>query len=240
MALDLPIVKVVAVIQARMGSSRLKGKTLKPLGDRPVLGWLLDSAERAESISETVVATTTQSEDDEIERYCDQRGIATIRGSRDDVLSRFAQAAERFDAKYVVRLTADDPFKDPALIELITSTALQAPTVDFVSNVPSGGFPVGMGVEVMTSGALARLDSHETSAASREHVTTGLYQHPDEYQGLTLSLSRPITDVSFTLDTTEDFRWHERLLDALGSETWPWGWVKLVDVGRSLANSQTH
>ncbi|MEJ7743629.1 MAG: NTP transferase domain-containing protein [Nocardioidaceae bacterium] len=113
--------RVIAVVQARMGSSRLPGKVLLDLDGLPVLGWVLRALEAARGVDAIVVATSTLPGDDPIERYAAEVGVSCVRGSEDDVLARFAMALECHPADAVVRLTADCPLLDPALIDQVVS-----------------------------------------------------------------------------------------------------------------------
>ena len=127
--------KVVAIIQARMAASRLPGKVLKELGHMPVLGWIVARTRRAQLIDEVVVATTIDPGDDAVADYCQREGIAFTRGSMQDVLDRYYQAAQAHQADVVVRLTADCPFIDPQMLDDNLRTFLQAdPPLDFAAN----------------------------------------------------------------------------------------------------------
>ncbi len=173
--------RVVVVIQARMASSRLPGKVLLPLDDRPMLAWVVHAARRVAQAHQVVVATTTQPEDDAVEQWCTAHGVPCYRGAALDVLDRYYRAAQAFEAQVVVRLTADCPFLDPGLIDELLDRFLQAvPPLDFAANrlPPPWGrsFPIGLDAEVMTAAALARAWREAREPHHREHVTPYFYE----------------------------------------------------------------
>lgn len=207
---------------------------MKRLGDRPVLGWLISSAQQVPSFAEVVVATTQEDQDDAIEEFCKASSVHCVRGPSADVLGRFDLAATEIGADVVVRLTADDPFKDPRLIELVAHTALSTPEVDFVTNAAHSGFPIGMGAEAVSRQTLRRLSDLQHSTEDREHVTTALYRPDGRYKGLYLRHSPSMERHAFTIDTSEDFKFHELLLERLDKRNWPWGWQDLVRASEGL------
>lgn len=135
--------RVVAVIQARMGSGRLPGKVLIPLGGRPVLDWVVRAARSATEVDEVVIATSTSSADDEIAFAGARLGCRVVRGSEEDVLSRFVLAADASEADAIVRLTADCPLLDPALIDQVVRTWSRDPALGYVSTTLIRTLPEG-------------------------------------------------------------------------------------------------
>lgn len=171
--------KVVCITQARMGSTRLPGKVLRPVKNRPLLQYHLSRLAGAESLDQIVVATTTAAEDDVIERFCRERGVAVFRGSGNDVLDRYYQCATAYDAGIVVRVTADCPLIDPALIDLVVdSYRAQQPAADYV-RLNTGYYPLGVDAEVFAFSALEKAWREADQPDFREHVTPYLYKRPD-------------------------------------------------------------
>ena len=162
--------RTVAVIQARMGSTRLPNKVLAELGGRPMLAQVVARVRRARTIDEVVVATTTTRHVDVIEDFCAREGIACFRGSEDDVLDRYYQAARAFNADVVVRITADCPLHDPEVIDAIVGHFDPA-RHDYVSNTIRRSYPDGLDTEVIAMAALERAWRGATWASEREHVT---------------------------------------------------------------------
>ncbi|HBX70940.1 MAG TPA: acylneuraminate cytidylyltransferase [Chloroflexi bacterium] len=184
--------KTIAIIQARMSASRLPGKVLLDIGGKPMLEWVVERTRRAQFVNEVVVATTLDPSDTPVFEFCKRKDYRVGRGSVHDVLDRYYQTAKHFHANVVVRITADCPLIDPALIDeavrlLLSGTGaldlrkkLSATRFDFIANrlPPPWGrtFPIGLDVEVMTFEALERAWRTAIPKNQREHVTPFLYE----------------------------------------------------------------
>jgi spore coat polysaccharide biosynthesis protein SpsF len=193
----------LAIIQARMGSTRLPGKVLLDLGGATVLARVVRRLERSQQITKVVVATTTAPVDEAIVLECERLHVLSFRGSEGDVLDRYYQAARLYSAGAVVRITADCPLIDPALVDE-TIRVFKDERADYASDVLARTYPRGLDSEVFTSAALERAwrDAHEPY--EREHVTAYLYEHPESFR---LASARGDVDYShyrWTLDTPED------------------------------------
>lgn len=213
--------RVVAVVQARMGSTRLPGKALRPLAGRAALHWVLRAAGAAGELAEVVVATTNEPADDAIAAACSDVGVRVVRGSRDDVLDRFLLAADVTGADGVVRLTADCPLLDPAVLDTVVRTWRSNPEVDYVSSVLFRTLPRGLDVEIVSRAALERAgrvarDHH------RVHVTSYVYTHPDEFRVLGVVFAGQPSGLRVTLDTDDDAAVLDRLTGALGDRLIGW------------------
>ena len=200
--------RTVAVVQARLGSQRLPGKVLLPLGDRTVLDWVLHRLDRASLVDEVVVATSDQPDDDPLAAHVGAAGVAVFRGDLHDVLSRFRGAAERRSATTVVRVTADCPLLDPDVVDAVVRAHLGS-GADFTANrLPPPHhrtWPIGLDVEVATMAALRRADDEATEPADREHVMPYLYAGPADFAVHVVDC--PLGDhgqVRWTVDTPED------------------------------------
>jgi glutamate-1-semialdehyde aminotransferase/spore coat polysaccharide biosynthesis protein SpsF (cytidylyltransferase family) len=161
---------VVAIIQARMGSTRLPGKVLLDLAGQPMLWRVISRTCRAKTIEQVVVATSTAAADDAIAAFCTERGIVCFRGSETDVLDRYYQAARCVQAQTIVRITADCPLLDPDVIDQVVHHFLSG-AWDYVSNVNPPTFPDGLDTEVFSFATLERAWNEAHSPAHREHVT---------------------------------------------------------------------
>ena len=188
--------RVVAIIQGRMASSRLPGKVLLDIAGQPMLARVYARTARATTVASSMVATTTDASDDPVAAFCGRHGIVCARGSQYDVLDRYYQAALMSQADVVVRITADCPAIDPALIDDVVRVLLdgaaaprQDGSLDFVANrLPPPyprSFPIGLDVEVCTFGALERAWREGHDAQHREHVM------PYMYEGVTLAAVSP-------------------------------------------------
>ncbi len=221
--------RVVGVIQARMGSTRLPGKALADLGGRPVLEWVIEGARLA--LEEVVVATTRAPEDAAIVACAQGCGVATFAGSAEDVLGRVFQAARRLCATVAVRLTADCPFLDPALVDAVVARHLASDADLTTNDAALGGPPRGFDVEAIDMAALE--DAHLAADATlrsmsslrstsrrhqREHVTPFLLEHPETYRIEVVSspphLRRP--DYRLCVDAADDLRLCREIVARLG------------------------
>lgn len=213
--------QVNAVIQARMGSTRLPGKVLRPLAGRPVLEWVIRAAQEANQVDDVVVATTDAREDDVLAAVAKGAGSRVVRGSRDDVLERYVQALGSHPCDAVVRLTADCPLLDPELIDLVVAVWRSCPKFDYVATTLVRTLPRGLDVELARADSLVAL-STTVRGHHRAHVTSGLYADPDQFDLLGLVVSPDSSDVRLTLDTLEDERALTALVGLLGDRAPSW------------------
>lgn len=212
----------VAVIQARTGSTRLPGKVLKPLLGEPVLVHVIRRIRRATRVDEVVVATTTSSGDDVIADLAGRLGCQFVRGSEEDLLSRYLLAGRAHAADLVVRITSDCPLVDPALIDEVVG-ALEASGADYASNtLPPRTYPRGLDVEAFTMVALEAADREDHDPASREHATPYLYRNPDRFRLVGVSGNTDLSGHRWTLDAPEDYRLIRHIYNGLGRDDFAW------------------
>lgn len=173
--------KVVAIIQARMGSTRLPGKSLMPVWRNvSLLELVLRRVEKATMIARVVLATSDQIRDDPLISIAQRCGVDVFRGSESDVLGRFMGALEKFPADAVVRVPADNPLIDPLMIDNLVNFFREHFPCDYATNMlPICGFPDGVGAEMLSASALGRLNAEAIESHDREHVTTFLQGNPD-------------------------------------------------------------
>lgn len=208
--------RVVALVQARLGSTRLPGKVMRPVLGRPLIAYQLERIAQARSIDQWVVATTVEARDDPLVSFCQQQGFLCFRGSEDDVLKRFKEASDAFPSEVIVRLTGDCPLIDPAYIDRTVQAFLAAyPIYDYLSNTQPRVIPRGLDVEVFSRQALLKADQLALLPAEREHVTLTFYRHPELYQLGELAETPRDLDLRLTVDTPEDFELIQRILEAL-------------------------
>ena len=211
----------VAIIQARMGSTRLPGKVLRDLGGRTVLGWVTRAAEAIPDSGKVVVATSVLAPDDPIAAWCEQADITCYRGPEEDVLARFAMAAKAEAAEIVVRLTADCPLLDPHVCGQVLAL-LRHRNLDYASNTNPRRWPDGLDCEAMTAEALLRTDRDAESTFEREHVTPYLRNQTKLFKSGFLPCPLPgLADERWTLDSGEDFDFLERLAGILPGDRPP-------------------
>jgi spore coat polysaccharide biosynthesis protein SpsF len=222
--------RINAVIQARVGSTRLPGKVLEDLGGRSVLDWVVRAARSASQVDKVIVATSTLAADDAVADLAASLGVLVVRGSEQDVLSRFVAALDAHPADAVVRLTADCPLLDPTLIDAVAGAWAAAPTHDYVSTVLVRCLPRGLDVELVTARALRAVDRMAVGH-DRVHVTSGVYADPTAYRLLGLCVTPPANDLRVTLDTQEDLVLLRTLVAELPDE--PPAWQDVVAILRA-------
>lgn len=219
--------RVVAIVQARMGSTRLPEKVLEDIGGEPMLVRVMERARRASGVDEVVVATTQHRRDDVIAELSAQRGWLCTRGSEDDVLDRYHEAASTHRADVVVRITSDCPLLDAAVVNLILEERSEGEGADYASNtMEPRTFPRGLDVEAFTVDALDVAWREDHEPATREHVTPYLYRHPERFvlRGVTTDPDR--SWMRWTVDTPEDLEVVRLLHSEAGADA---SWQEFAD-----------
>jgi spore coat polysaccharide biosynthesis protein SpsF len=205
--------RTIAIIQARMGSSRLPGKVLAELGGTTMLAQVVRRLREARGVSEIVVATSTAALDDEVVRAAGKLGVGVHRGSETDVLARFAGAARSYRADAIVRVTADCPLLDPGVVgEVIAALTDQ---VDYASNTHDRSYPRGLDAEALHRDTLERIARMATSPAAREHVTAFVMEVPALFRIAQVRAAHDDSDLRWTVDTAEDLAMVRGLYAAL-------------------------
>ncbi len=223
---------IVCIIQARMGSSRLPGKVLKPICSQPMLGWVVKRASRSHLISNIIVATTTDASDDLIETFCKSEGILCFRGSEFDVLDRYFQAAKIAKADVVVRLTADCPLIDASLIDATIEKLLEE-KADFAANrLPppyKRTFPIGLDTEVATFKAMETAWKFAVKPFEREHVMPYLYDPQNNFKVLIIDAQKDYGNQRWTVDTSEDLEFIRQVTKKFDC-LMDFGWEEVIKI----------
>jgi spore coat polysaccharide biosynthesis protein SpsF (cytidylyltransferase family) len=224
--------RVVAIVQARMGSTRLPGKVLADIAGHTMLERVVRRLGRCDRLDEVVVATSTLAQDDAIVDACDRLGVQVVRGDPLDVLGRYALAARATDADIVVRVTSDCPFIDPDVVSAVVAALVDAePSVDYASNTMTPRtFPRGLDVEAFTAAALFDADRHDRDPGTREHVTPFI-QDPARFRSAAVVWADDLSAIRWTVDTEADLDVARRLAGAFAGRLDP-GWLELLDVWR--------
>jgi len=233
----------VAIIQARLGSTRLPGKVLLDLAGKTVLGRVVGRVSRMKKVKDLVVATSARDSDDAIEAECRRLGVACFRGSEDDVLDRFRGAADTMGAEQCTRITADCPLIDPGVSDDIISRFESAdPPVDYASNKIPQSFPRGLDTEVFTREALERSARWAKKPYHRIHVTAYMYQTPELFTLLSVVSDVDRSDWRWTIDTREDLAFVREVYERLeGKPDFDWlDVVKLVEDNPDLKKINAH
>ncbi len=222
----------LALIQARMSSTRLPGKVLLPLGGDTVLGCVIGRLSRSRRLDSLAVATSTDAVDEPIGAWARAHGVACHRGPLDDVLERFAGAARQGAANTIVRITADCPLIDPQVVDAMlaqfdAAAAASAPC-DYLSNALQRTFPRGLDAEVFSRAALLRAAAEAKQPFEREHVTPYLYRDGAGFRVCHHRAAHDLSHHRWTLDTTEDYRFLQRLFELLGERWRKAGYEEIV------------
>jgi spore coat polysaccharide biosynthesis protein SpsF (cytidylyltransferase family) len=230
-------VKTIAFIQARMGSKRLPGKVLAPLAGRPVLLRVVDRVRAADSVDAAVVLTSTDPRDEAVARLCAGSGVPFVRGSEEDVLDRYAQAAVTFGPELVVRVTADCPLIDPAVIDDLVALFARRPGLAYASVAtgaigPEHGYlryPDGLDVEALAANVLAIAAAQAREPFEREHVTPYVRRHPELFSAAVLEADHDVGEERWTLDYPADLALLGAVYERLeGSSPEPFGYREVL------------
>jgi spore coat polysaccharide biosynthesis protein SpsF len=222
----------LVIVQARMGSSRLPGKVLLDIAGQPMLARVTLRARRARSVSQVVIATTIDPEDDAIFDYCRTHGFLVFRGNQFDVLDRYYQAARLYQAEVVVRITADCPLMDPAEIDHVVSE-FERSGVDFAANrLPppwKRTYPIGLDIEVCTFAALERAWHEAKQPFEREHVMPYLYDQAGRFKILVVDHDPDYGNFRWTVDTPEDLEAVRSIYAAFNGDD-GFSWLEVADL----------
>lgn len=208
--------KTVAIIQARMGSTRLPGKMTKLIAGRLVISYVFERAKVAKELDEVWLATTLDSSDDVLAAWANKNHVLCFRGSVNDVLDRYYQTALKAKADSIVRLTGDCPLLDPKVIDrVVLEYKNKAEQCAYVSNIHPPTYPDGLDVEVFSFSALEKA-SHEAKLQSeREHVTPYIWKNPNIFSAHNVLNTIDLSSERWTLDTREDFELINKILEEL-------------------------
>ena len=205
--------KTVVIVQARVGSTRLPRKVLLQLGGKSVLGRVLERLQWCQQVAEVVVATTDQPADHAIVAEANRCGVKAVRGSEQDVLARYYQAASAVDADAIVRITSDCPLVDPRLIDQMILRFHQRRSgpqpVDYLSNTQPRTFPHGLDTEIFTFEGLATAHQEAKESFEREHVTPYFYLHPKRFCLHNFAQAIDQSALRWTLDEPADQQFFE-------------------------------
>jgi len=218
----------VAIIQARISSTRLPEKVLKIIEGKTVLEHVINRVRAAKNIDDMVVATTVKKEDLEIVKLCASLGISVFCGSEDDVLDRYYQTAKLFKAGHIVRITSDCPLIDPQIIEEVIELYFQK-KADYASNTMPETFPDGLDTEVFSYKTLKKAWKNAKLSSEREHVTPYIRKYPNIFKIVNLKCEYNLNDKRWTLDEPEDFKFIKIIYKNLYSEDSLFGMIKILD-----------
>ncbi len=194
----------LGIVQARVSSTRLPGKVLKPILGQPMIQRQLERLAQSERLDKLIVATSDRPDDQILASLCHKLDVTCFCGSLDDVLDRFYQAARTFKADTIVRLTGDCPLMDPAIVDEVVSFFLEN-KADYASNCLEPTYPDGLDVEVMSFDALKTAWREANLKSEREHVTPFIWQNPDRFKLANYRYSTDLSHLRWTVDEKEDY-----------------------------------
>ncbi len=208
--------KIVATIEARMGSTRLPGKVLMPLAGKPTLQHLIERLRRSTYVDEVVVATTTNAPDDAIVDLCEKIGCGYHRGSEDDVLLRVLETAQKYKADIIVETCGDSPCIDHRQADALLDMYV-AGGYDYVSNNLEPTVPIGFDIKIFSTEALAHVEKISSDPYVRDNVSPYFYQHPEIYKLAQLKVGEALRrrDIRLTLDYQEDYELLQKVFEKL-------------------------
>jgi len=216
--------KVVAIIQARISSTRLPGKVMLDLAGEPLLTRVINRVQRAKTLNQLIVATTTEPADRAIIELAATRSWAYFLGRENDVLDRYYQAAIQHQANVVVRITSDCPLIEPEIIDRVVKEFFERqPELDYASNVlPRRTFPRGLDTEVIRFEALEKAWREDNNPEWREHVTPYIYYHPEKFRIHNVVNNKDYSSFRWTVDTPEDLAFVRQIYDYFGQDYFSW------------------
>ena len=202
------------IIQARMGSSRLPGKVLmKSDNGMPILYHVINQLRHCSKVKNLVIATTTNQEDDEIEKFADNNSVNVFRGSEKDVLDRYFQCAKKYSFSTIVRITSDCPLIDPQIVDKVIERFFSG-NYDYATNTLIRTFPIGTDVEVFSFSALETAWKNAQLPSEREHVTPHL-RNKGNFKTINVENDTNISNLRLTVDRIEDFELIKEILNNL-------------------------
>lgn len=218
--------KTLCIIQARISSTRLPGKILKKINDKPMLWHSLERLKNSKNIDKIVIATSDQTEDDETEKFCVENGTQCFRGSLEDVLKRYVDCVRQYpEYNTIVRVTGDCPLIDSEVVDKVIST-FEKEDADYASNVLKETYPDGIDVEVFSREVLLESDEEAKLPSEREHVTLYIRNNP-KYKKINIENKTDLSRFRLTVDNPEDFKVISFLIKKYG---WKLGFREYCDL----------
>lgn len=219
--------KTAAIVQARMGSTRLPGKVLMPLGEKPVLSHVLTRVRRASRVNVICVATTTEPADTAVSELAQSLEAIVFRGSESDVLGRYLGAARMVEADIILRITADCPLIDCSVLDQLLSLRMER-NADYASNGLSLDWPHGLDCEVFTRGVLEAAAAATDDPYDREHVTPWIIREHDAVLPCHLrGPGKPVCEQRWVLDYPEDYIFLQQVFSLFSGGESPWAWDQI-------------
>ncbi len=227
------MMKIGAIVQARMSSTRLPGKVLCDLNGKPMLEYLMERLQRCRSVDSIIVATSGERSDEPIADFCHKRGIAIYRGDLDDVAGRFLAAAKSAHLDAFVRVNADSPLLDQKLVDDAVKQFSEQKW-DMVTNAMKRSFPKGQSVEVLRVSLLESSLDKMTGPADREHVTQYFYRNASRFRIFNIESEKPNAAVQLSVDAEEDRKSVSGILSRMTRPHWEYDVGQIIELLRNV------
>lgn len=205
---------ILAILQARMSSSRLPGKVSKNILGKPMLVRQIERLSKSKLIDKIIVATSIEASDNELETFCKDNNIECFRGNLNNVLDRYYQCAKQFNPQHIIRLTGDCPVTDPQIIDKIIELHLEENN-DYTSNTIIRTFPKGLDAEIFKYSSLEKAYNEAKTDFEKEHVTVYFYQHPELFKLGCFKNDIDLSNLRLTVDYPEDFELITKIYESL-------------------------
>ncbi len=202
------------ILQARMSSTRLPGKIMMIIKNRPIIDYVVTQLQFSKNIEKIVIATTDNQVDDLLIDYATKKSISIFRGSEKDVLDRYYKCAKKYNFSIIVRITSDNPLIDPEIIDQVI-TKFKSKNIDFISNEHPPTLPQGFAVEVFSFNALENSWKNAKKNSEREHVSPYMYNNPDLFKLYNMNFNTDLNHIRCTLDRENDFLFLEKLISSV-------------------------
>lgn len=223
---------VLAIVQARMGSSRLPGKVLREVAGKPILQYLLESVQRARRLTGLVVATSASASDMAIVELCERLGVDVCRGDQTNVAGRFLDIIEARSVEAFVRISGDSPLLDPRLVDRAVG-CFETGDCDMVTNLSPRSYPRGQSVEVIKSQAFRDAYRSMTHPEHFEHVTRWFYEHEDQVKIVNFGADCDWSGIHLAVDTAEDLHTIASIVARLDRPHWQYELSEIIEIYRS-------
>ncbi len=222
--------KIAAIVQSRMSSTRLPGKVMAKVVDKPLLSHVIRRAERSQILNDVIVATTNNLSDDVIASYCAENSISCFRGSEDDVLDRYYHVALAYKIDTIVRITGDCPLLDPNVVDHVIRFYCSG-NYDFVTNTLPCTYPDGLDVSVFSFAVLKQTWHESRLQSEREHVVPYIRNHPEIFNIGNVSHTEDLSSFRWTVDEPQDLEFVRQVYGILGHDDF--GMDDIVDLLQS-------
>jgi len=195
--------KIAAIIQARMTSTRLPGKVLMEIVGKPMLWHIINRLKFSKKLDDIILAIPDSKENDILEKFAKENNLKYFRGSEEDILSRYYEASKKFNTDVIVRITSDCPLIDPEIVDKVVEKHLRS-KADYTANILKRTYPKGLDVEVLSFKALEKSYQETKEQPHREHVTLYIREHPEKFKRINVKNEKDFSQMRWTVDEIED------------------------------------